>query len=107
MSSADSLSVRHNAMVMRYVQDIYRLMSEIARVVRSGGKVTLVVGNSCLKGSFIRNSDGVAKAGAMVGMQLLSAVERPLPDQNRYLPLSAGPLDKRMRTETILSLRRR
>jgi hypothetical protein len=104
MCVTDQLSQRHNAMVMRYAQDSYRLMSEIARVVKPGGKVTLVVGNSCLKGAFIRNSEGIAKAGAMVGLRQLNAVERELPDRHRYLPLSAGPLDKRMRTETILSL---
>ena len=107
MGVTEALSSRHHAMVIRYAQDIYRLMSETARVVKPGGKVTLVVGNSCLKRSFIRNSGGVAKAGAMVGLRLLNATERELPDRNRYLPLSVGPLDKRMRTETILSLVRR
>jgi SAM-dependent methyltransferase len=104
MCEMEDLSARHQGMVTRYAQDIYRLMSEISRAVRPGGAVTLVVGNSCLKGAFIRNSNGVAMAGAMVGLRLSAEVERLLPDRNRYLPMSSGPLDKRMRTETILTL---
>jgi tRNA G10 N-methylase Trm11 len=107
MNKSDNVSKRHDAIIMRYAQDLYRLMSEIARVVKPGGGVTLVVGNSCLKGSFIRNSDGVARAGKMVGLDLIHLYERELPDRNRYLPLSVGPLQKRMRTESILSMVRR
>jgi hypothetical protein len=65
-----------------------------------------VVGNPCLKGAFIRNSGGVIKAAAMVGLRLMAQFERDLPNCNRYLPISSDkdkPLGKRMRTETILT----
>jgi hypothetical protein len=81
-------------------------MSEVARVLKPEGKTILVVGNSCLRGTFIRNSDGVIRAASMVGLRLLHQVERELPTQNRYLPMPANmnePLGKRMRTETILT----
>jgi hypothetical protein len=106
MGAGDSMSGRHRGMVERYCEDVYRLMSEMARVLKPEGKAILIVGNSCLKGQFIRNSEGVTRAGKMVGLSLRAKVERELPHRNRYLPMPAageGPLGKRMRTETILT----
>jgi hypothetical protein len=100
------MSSRHQRMVERYCEDIYRLMSELARVLRPGGRAILVVGNSCLKGQFICNSEGVIRAGKMVGLRLRARSERELPAANRYLPIpktSHAPLGKRMRTETLLT----
>jgi hypothetical protein len=106
MGPVDALPRRHASMVRRYAEDVYRFMSEIARVLKLKGKAILIVGNSCLKGLFIRNSDGVIKAAAMMGLRLLRQTERELPTRSRYLPMPAGmdePLGKRMRTETILT----
>ena len=97
---------RHLGMVERYCEDIYRLMSELARVLKPSGKAILIVGNSCLKGQFIRNSEGVARAGGSVGLKLRAKTERELPAASRYLPMPTdadGPLGKRMRTETVLT----
>jgi hypothetical protein len=102
----EGMSSRHRGMVERYCEDVYRLMSEMTRVLKPDGKAILIVGNSCLKGEFIRNSEGVICAGKMVGLRLREKVERELPQRNRYLPMPAagqGALGKRMRTETILT----
>ncbi len=106
MGPIEKLSSRDASMVARYAEDIYRLISEVARVLKPSGKAILVVGNSCLKGTFIRNSDGVIKAARMVGLKLRRQVERELPTSSRYLPIPNGrdqPLGKRMRTESIMS----
>lgn len=106
MGAIGELPSRHSSMVARYSEDIYRLMSEIARVLKPTGKAILVVGNSCLKGVFIKNSEGIARAASMVGLKLVSQVERDLPAQSRYLPMPKHldrPLGKRMRTENILT----
>src|SRR5207302_145 len=106
VGAVDTMPSRQRGMVKRYCEDIYRLMSEIRRVLKSGAEAVLVVGNSCLKGQFIRNSDGIISAGRMVGLQLIGRYERELPIHNRYLPMPAsrdGPLGKRMRTESILT----
>lgn len=106
MCGGAHLAARHAAMVGRYAEDIYRMMSEVSRVLRSKGRAVLVVGNSCLRGSFIKNSAGVARAGKMVGLKVVGEVERDLPDQSRYLPIpsqSHAPLGGRMRTESVLT----
>lgn len=106
MIPSGRLSSRHAAMVTRYAEDLYGLMSEISRVMKGGGRAVLVVGNSCLKETFIRNSEGLRQASAMVGLRLQSQSERELPLRNRYLPVppdERAPLGKRMRTEVVMT----
>lgn len=106
MGPMGELLPRHAQMVRRYSEDVYRLMSEVVRVLRIGGKAVLVVGNSCLRGTFIKNSEGVIRAASMVGLTLANQMERELPNQSRYLPMpnqSDKPLGKRMRTESVLT----
>ena len=95
-------------MIARYAEDIYRIMSELARVLNGNGRIFLVVGNSCLQKVFIRNSDGFIAAGRMLGLKVTRQTERDLPNRKRYLPIpteKGSPLGNRMRTETILSFK--
>lgn len=103
MGEIDQLSNKFRSMISRYVQDIRHMVSEIARVLKVGGGATFVMGNSCLRDVFIRNSDAVAVAARHVGLSLISETERPLPLRSRYLPMTSAPLGKRMRTETVLT----
>jgi hypothetical protein len=105
---SNDIAPRNGSMVLRYAEDLYRIMSEIVRVLKSTGKAIFVIGNSCLQGIFIRNSAGVIKAASMVGLRLVHQMERELPHASRYLPMprrSNEPLGKRMRTETVLTFR--
>lgn len=106
MGKTDQLSNKFRSMISRYVQDIRRMVSEIARVLKMGGRATFVMGNSCLRDVFIRNSDAVATAARHAGLSLVSETERPLPLRSRYLPMTSAPLGKRMRTETVLTFTR-
>lgn len=106
MGDLEALSPRHQAMVHRYAQDIGRFVSEVARVLKPGGEATFVVGNSCLKNTFIHNASAVAAAARAAGLKAKQKFERELPDRHRYLPIPSDakkPLGKRMRTETILT----
>ena len=104
MGKLEELPNRYRLMIERCAEDLYRMISEITRVLRPGGTATLVVGNSCLKGTFIENAAGVTEAARMVGLTLTSVSERALPDNRRYLPVTMeGQLGRRMRTETICS----
>ncbi len=107
MSQSTELSSRHHRMISRYADDVYRVMSEFQRVTKPGGRITLVVGNSMLRGVFISNQGAFTEAARLLGLNLLKLEERELPNQHRYLPMpqsSGSPLGRRMRTETIISL---
>lgn len=104
MCDLECLEPKQQRMIIRYAGDLERMMHQAARVLRKGGRATYVLGNSCLKDTFIRNSEGVAKAGVQAGLTLESESERDLPAASRYLPVTqSGSLSKRMRTETILT----
>lgn len=107
MGDIYNLPTRYKNIVFRYAADVKALMLEISRVLRPKGRAVLVVGNSCLLGTFIENSEAVAKAGEIAGLEVEGRVERELPIQSRYLPIPkdlTSSLGKRMRTEVILSL---
>lgn len=106
MGEIDQLPTKFGSMIARYVQDIRRMVNEIARVLKAGARATFVMGNSCLREVFIRNSAAVATAAQFAGLTLVGETERPLPVRSRYLPMTSTQLGKRMRTETILSFAR-
>lgn len=103
MVDREALAPRHRGMIDRYAGDLQKMMEEVGRVLRPGGKATFVVGNSCLKGAFVKNADGVAHAASLYGLTEISRSERDLPAQSRYLPVTGASLAKRMRTETVLT----
>ncbi|MYF70664.1 MAG: hypothetical protein F4053_13685 [Proteobacteria bacterium] len=104
MGNLDELPDRYRLMIERYAEDLYRMISEIARVLRPEGVATFVIGNSHLKQTFIRNADGVGEAARMVGLTPTRKFDRTLPDNKRYLPVTrVGQLGRRIRTETICS----
>ena len=105
MGKVDELPSRYQGMVERYARDLLLLMHEISRVLKPASRAIFVIGNSCLRNTFIRNSEAVVKAAQISGLKLINRFERELPVRNRYLPLTEiGSLGKRMRTETILDL---
>ena len=106
MGEIERLPAKFARMIERYVQDIRRMIAEIARVLKAGGRATLVVGNSCLRGVFVRNSAAVLAAARFADLELVGEAERLLPSHSRYLPMTSVPLAKRMRTETVLSFAR-
>jgi tRNA G10 N-methylase Trm11 len=104
MLRSGQLPANYASMVQRYAYDLICMASEIRRVLKPGAQATFVVGNSCLKGAFIKNSRGVATASVLAGLRKVSEFERELPASNRYLPMpSDGALGKRMRTEAVLT----
>lgn len=102
MRGGSALPGKIEGIIQRYALDLLSMAAEIARVLKSGGSSTYVVGNSCIKGNFINNAQGVAESARIAGMELVEMRERDLPVANRYLPVTGDSLSKRMRTETIL-----
>ncbi len=101
------LSSRQYALLARYVWDMGQALTEVSRVLRVGGRAVYVVGDSTVRGTFIRNSSIVAAVAAGRGLTLASRHERALPENRRYLPppsreASAAAMDSRMRREVVL-----
>lgn len=80
------------------------MVLEMRRVLKPGARATFVMGDSCLRGVFVRNSEALSAAATKVGLRLHERVERELPNKHRYLPTpTAGALAKRMRSEVVLT----
>jgi len=99
------------AMIMRYAIDIHDFIREATRVVRQDGQVVYVVGNSCIKGILVKNTEIIKSAAERHGLHLTSVSERDIPASSRYLPPpkegGKAPLQKRMGVETVLSFTKR
>lgn len=111
LSLTPKLGFRHHAMLARYVWDMRDSLGEVARVLRKGGRAVYVVGDSTVRGTFIKNSEIVKSVAELSGLGLTAHRSRNLPANRRYLPpptraslLSA--LDTRMRREVILTFRK-
>jgi len=110
LAATAQLPNRERRILERYALDVGKIVAELHRVIRAGGKAILVVGNSCLKGVFIENSLLVRHTAGHAGFTLSQYKERELPPNKRYLPPpSSGDgssLEKRMRTESVLTFLR-
>ena len=109
MFSQETLSTRQLGMIDRYITDLDKLAARCARVLKPSGLATYVVGNSCLKGTFISNSNCMKYLSEKHGLLLIKEIVRELPENRRYLPVTGktdNPLKKRMRTETILTMQK-
>jgi hypothetical protein len=108
MGRMPDLHPRIERMVNKYIVDMNLVIAEIARVLQPFGKAVVVIGNSTLRGSFLKNSDLIVELGRINGLSLAGWQRRRIPVSKRYLPPpssqpSAAPLATRMRTEVILT----
>lgn len=98
------LQPRWQRIVQRYALDMLGFMRQMARVLDPGGRAVLVVGDSCLRGVFVRNSRIIERAADLVGLRLATSRTRAIPASSRYLPppkSEGAALDRRMSFETV------
>jgi len=101
------LSARDHALLSTYAWDMGHAMGEVSRVLKRGGRAVYVVGDSTIRGTFIRNSAIIAAVALRNGLSLESRRSRTLPANRRYLPPPAQDgakfmLNGRMRREVIV-----
>lgn len=101
------LSTRDNALLARYVWDMGRSLSEVSRVLKDGGRAVYVVGDSTVRGTFVRNSAIVSAVAEQHGLTQLSRHSRALPANRRYMPppkrgAESSSIEGRMRREVVL-----
>jgi hypothetical protein len=109
MGDIDGLPQRQTQWLARYVADMDKAIGELHRVLVHRGRAVLVVGDSTMRGAYIRNSGALAYLGERHGFQVARRRRRNLPPNRRYLPpptsRDSGPmLQGRLRTEVLLDL---
>ena len=96
------------AILARYAHDLLLFARQMKRVLKSQARLIAVVGNSTLRGNFIRNDSLVERALHYYGFDTELSTQRLLPESSRYLPIAAtessSSITRRMRTETILHM---
>jgi SAM-dependent methyltransferase len=106
------LSPRNHALLCTYAWDMSRAVAEVSRVLKRGGRAVYVVGDSHVKGSYVRNSALVSAVARQHGLTLESRQSRTLPANRRYLPppVLNGPkgaaMNRRMRREVVVVFRK-
>jgi hypothetical protein len=105
------LEKRHEQILGRYIQDMRKAISEVARVLARTGKAVYVVGENSLRGTYIRTSVIVTKLAELAGLGLQERRSRALPSNRRYMPPPSsghigGAIEARMRRELVLTFAR-
>ncbi len=105
------LTMRHEAVLVRYIDDMRRAVGEAARVLTHKGKAVYVIGENTIRGTFIPNAAIVEAVANIAGLSCTTRRSRDLPANRRYLPppltqSQPAALDSRMRREVILTFKK-
>ena len=103
-----AMASRYRGWVLRYAADMEAVLRQVRRVVKVGGRLVMVIGNSFIRGAAVDNAGIVRSLAQNAGFELESRRSRQIPARRRYLPPPGdgrGALDARMRTETVLAFR--
>jgi SAM-dependent methyltransferase len=95
-------------MIKRYALDVSGFVTQLRRVLRADGRLVLVVGNSTIRGNYIRNDLIVQHAAERAGFLLEERHEREIPESSRYLAINSSDpsaIGKRMRSEVVITMR--
>jgi hypothetical protein len=97
---------RTRGVLRRYLYDLHAVLSETARVLKTGGSAVFVVADATLFGLPVALGDVVDALARSVGLEQCERVERELPADRRYLPppvpKEKSTLKSRMRHEVCL-----
>ena len=103
----EEIPTRQLRMLSRYFDDLTKQLDESARVLKPGASAAYVVGNSTIRGVYIKNNELLKRAAENVGFAISDEQVRDIPDNRRYLPVTvdnSNSLANRMRTEHVLTL---
>lgn len=107
VSKLTPLPNRQQKILQRYAEDLSAMLKEQRRILKPGGHLTAVVGDSRIRGTFVRNSTLFMCAAEANGFRHLGSQTRSLPNSRRYLPIARGAqcsaLEGRMKEEVVLT----
>ena len=107
-SEAVDRSLLKRPMLERFAHDCCGFAVQLHRKVKQDGCVVLVVGNSTLRGNYIRNDLIAQRAMEQAGFRYCGSVERDIPPNSRYMAINASnaasSVTKRMRKEIVLKM---
>lgn len=108
MGRVNRLPPRTLRILTKYLADMDAMLREIARVLREDGRAVIVIGDSTIRDTYVRNSRALAILAEGCGLQQVRVQRRRLPPNRRYLPppRRAAALDARLRTEAVLHFRK-
>ena len=106
-----ALASRDQALLATYTWDMGLALAEVSRVLRATGRAVYIVGDSMIRGTFVRNSAIVTAVAEKHGLALHSRHSRALPENRRYLPppkcdATGSAMNGRIRCEVILEFRK-
>lgn len=105
------LRARQGAVLVRYIDDVRRVVGEPVRVLTDRGQAVFVVGENTVSGTFIPNSLIVNTLTDTAGLRCTTRCSRDLPANRRYLPPPSAQskpvaLNGRMRREVVLAFKK-
>ena len=108
LGDISDLSPRHKGMISRYAGDMWHSIGESRRVLKTTGKLILVVGDSTIRGVFVKNAKLITQLANARGLSLTEHTTREIPPNRRYMPppsspAAGGSLQRRMRLEHVLT----
>lgn len=110
MGATSKLQPRMVRILGKYVKDMDRAIREMSRVLSPGGRAVIVIGDSTIRGTYVKNSKALLALATASGLDSERVCRRRLPPNRRYLPpprSQTEQLDSRLRTEAILYLRKK
>lgn len=101
---------RRRALLRRYLSDFRTMLKEVHRVLRPGGLGVLVVGTTIVAGDEHDAVGIVSELAESVDLKIVGSALRTITSDRRSLPPpspnASAPLDKRMRQEVLVALRK-
>jgi len=110
VSAPESLLPRQWKTLERYALDLIAVCGEMHRTLRPKGEAMVVIADSYVRGSLVRNTQLFKNAARIAGLRLVSEHERQILASRRYLPppslADENDLGKRMKTESVIQFRK-
>jgi DNA modification methylase len=105
------LKPKVRSVLQRYSMDLFDISQEFFRVLKAGGKMTIVLADSYSTGLLISNTRIFKNAARLAGFQFEEIEERTILATKRYLPppsdSGGNSLANRMKTEAIMTFVRK